>query len=121
MSQKYNISERTMREAVGAGYKLENYVEGRDYVRHKIRVGTRVAFRSDMLSSMEPKVAVMESKDHMMPLEQNSETIVSEVVVTRRHPNQRYVETTGGLIFVGGKPVKVGQKLKVRDQKLVLK
>lgn len=115
---KFGISENRMREVFGDAYRLESYVEGRDYVRHKIRVGTRVAFRSDILDG---QVAVVshDAPAPAQPPERSEQPGAAsdrqEVLVTRKYPNQRYVETTAGKVFVGGKTPKVGQTISVKN------
>lgn len=123
---KFSISEKKMREVLGAAYRLENYVEGRDYVRHKIRVGTRVAFRSDILDGHVAAVSDDTPAPAQLP-ERSEEPVAAndkldgEAVVTRKYPNPRYVETTVGKVFVGQKTPKVGQTINVKNGVMVVK
>ena len=110
-----------MKAVLGERYDLAAFEEGKDYKRYKIRVGTRVAFRNGILAELGGKPAER-SEPQAVPVKQSQPVEVErEVVVTRKYPNPRYVETTAGQVFVGGKPVKLGQKIRVRNNELVLR
>lgn len=139
---KYGVYEKEVKAVLGDKYDLLLFVEDVDYKRYKVKYGTRVAFRNGILEELRGPVVV--SNDTAAPIDapERSEPqvvgepqIVSEpqvqpvnvgeatrdAIVTQKYPNPRYVNTTIGRVFVGGKPVKVGQTIVVKDQVLVLK
>ena len=119
---KFGVYERAVKALLGDKYALEKFVEGVDYKRMRVRVGTRVMFRNDILESIGGErvmVSPAQLAEQSEPQKQGDE--VQEAVVTQRYPNPRYVNTTIGRVFVGGKPVKLGQKIRVRNSELVLK
>lgn len=121
---KFGVYEREVKELLGDKYALEKFVEGVDYKRLRIRVGTRVMFRNGILESLGGERVVVAPAQPAEQSEQQGQAtgdVLLEAVVTKRHPNPRYVNTTVGRVFVGGKPVKLGQKIFVKDQTLFLK
>lgn len=139
---KYGVYEKEVKAVLGDKYDLLSFVEGVDYKRYKVKYGTRVAFRNGILEELRGPVVV--SNDTIVPVDapERSEPqvvgesqVVSEpqvqsanvgeatrdAIVTQKYPNPRYVNTTIGRVFVGGKPVKVGQTIVVKDHILVLK
>lgn len=126
MRQKYQVSEKQMKEVFGDKWpdKLATLVKDVDYVERKCFKSVKRVYREDILASLETIVTASETivaAHKMEPVNQvDGGDLISEVVVTRRYPNPRYVETTGGKVFVGGKPVKVGQKILVKEQVMVL-
>jgi hypothetical protein len=122
---KFGVYEKEVKAVLGERYDLASFVEGTDYKRFKIRVGTRIAFRNGILEELGGKPAER-SEPQAAPVEvsepaEKKPVGLQEVIVTRKYPNPRYVETTGGQVFVGGKPVKLGQRIRVRNNELVLK
>jgi len=126
---KFGVYEKEVKAVLGERYDLAAFEEGKDYKRYKIRVGTRVAFRNGILAELGSKPAettVSVNGQEILdgsPVEKPSQPVEveREVVVTRKYPNPRYVETTAGQVFVGGKPVKLGQRIRVRNNELVLR
>lgn len=133
---KYGVYEKEVKAVLGDKYDLLSFVEDVDYKRYKVKYGTRVAFRNGILEELRGPVVV--SNDTIVPVdapERSESQVVSEpqvqpakvgeatrdAIVTQKYPNPRYVNTTIGRVFVGGKPVKVGQTIVVKDQTLVLK
>jgi hypothetical protein len=121
---KFGVYEKEVKALTGDNYDLGGFMEGLDYRKYKIRVGHRVMFRNGILEELGGKVAEQSEpqvKEEVKPAKAEKRGGIYEVVVTRKYPNPRYVETTGGQVFVGGKPVKLGQKIQVRNNELVLK
>jgi hypothetical protein len=121
---KFGVYEKEVKALTGDNYDLGKFVEGVDYRKYKIRVGHRVMFRNGILEELGGKVPEQSEpqvKEDVKPAKAEKRGGIYEVVVTRKYPNPRYVETTGGQVFVGGKPVKLGQKIQVRNNELVLK
>lgn len=120
---KFGVYEREVKALLGDKYALEKFVEGVDYKRLRIRVGTRVMFRNGILESLGGEQVMVAPAQPAEQSEQQGQATgdVLEAVVTQKHPNPRYVNTTVGRVFVGGKPVKLGQKIFVKDQALFLK
>jgi hypothetical protein len=119
---KFGVYERAVKALLGDKYALEKFVEGVDYKRMRVRIGTRVMFRNDILESIGGErvmVSPAQPAEQSEPQKQGDE--VQEAVVTQRYPNPRYVNTTIGRVFVGGKSVKLGQKIRVRNSELALK
>lgn len=133
---KYGVYEKEVKAVLGDKYDLLSFVEDVDYKRYKVKYGTRVAFRNGILEELRGPVVV--SDDTAAPVdapERSESQVVSEpqvqsanvgevtrdAIVTQKYPNPRYVNTTIGRVFVGGKPVKVGQTIVVKDHTLVLK
>lgn len=133
---KFGVYEKHVKALLGDKYDLASFVEGQDYKRFKTGYASRVAFRNGILEELGGKpaeTAVSSNSQEILdsspaqekPVEKVQKPSqpkgVYEVVVTRKYPNPRYVETTGGQVFVGGKPVKLGQRIRVRNNELVLK
>lgn len=122
---KFGVYEKQVRALLGERYDLASFVEGTDYKRFKTGYASRVMFRNGMLEELGGKPA--ERSEPQAELVETSEPAaqkpvgLQEVIVTRKYPNPRYVETTGGQVFVGGKPVKLGQRIQVCEGKLVIK
>lgn len=112
----FTVSDKLVRERYGAEFDLSKWVEGVDYVRRKAFKGERVVFRKGFLDS-EPCVVkcdpgveeVIQSKVDF------GGSGVYECKVTKMFPNQRYVGTDKGVVYVGKKPVKRGQILIAGD------
>lgn len=143
----FTVSCKLVRARYGAGYDLSKWVEGVDYVRRRAFSGERVVFRKGFLDeqggvSEAAEPAVGEGLDVVVkPVEEASSDLdqvlktqvlsqdeqisgsgVYECRVVKRFNNQRYVETdTQGVIYVGGKPVKLGQVITVSGGNLVLR
>lgn len=133
---KYGVYEKEVKAVLGDKYDLLSFVEDVDYKRYKVKYGTRVAFRNGILEELRGPVVVSDDTIVSVDAPERSEPqVVSEpqvqptkvaqatrdVIVTQKYPNPRYVNTTIGRVFVGGKPVKIGQTIVVKDQTLVLK
>jgi len=124
---KFGVYEKEVKALTGDNYDLGGFMEGVDYRKYKIRVGHRVMFRNGILEELGGKVAETNVSPNSQgildssPAKAEKRGGIYEVVVTKKYPNPRYVETTGGQVFVGGKPVKLGQKIQVRNNELVLK
>lgn len=119
---KFGVYEREVKQVLAGKYALEKFVEGVDYKRVRVRVGTRVMFRNSIWESLGVEEAVVspaQPAEQSEPQKQGDK--VQEAVVTQRYPNPRYVNTTIGRVFVGGKSVKLGQKIRVRNSELLLK
>lgn len=128
MRQKYQVSEKQMKEVFGDKWpaKLATLVKGEDYVERKCFSAFKRVFRADILDSLETKVGMSDTivaVDKLEPaLDQVDERdMTRRAVVTQRYPNPRYVNTTVGKVFVGGKPVKLGQSILVRCGVLVMR
>ncbi len=122
---KFGVYEKQVRALLGERYDLASFVEGTDYKRFKTGYASRVMFRNGMFEELGGKPAER-SEPQAAPVETSEPAAqkpvgLQEVIVTRKYPNPRYVETTGGQVFVGGKPVKLGQRIRVRNNELVLK
>lgn len=121
---KFGVYEKQVKALLGDKYDLASFVEGVDYKRFKTGYASRVAFRNGILEELggKPAETIVSQQVQEKPVEKEQKSVgLQEVVVTRKYPNPRYVETTGGQVFVGGKPVKLGQKIRVRNNELVLK
>lgn len=121
---KFGVYEKQVKALLGERYDLASFVEGVDYKRFKTGYASRVAFRNGILEELggKPAETIVSQQVEQKPVEKEQKPVgLQEVVVTRKYPNPRYVETTGGQVFVGGKPVKLGQKIRVRNNELVLK
>jgi hypothetical protein len=119
---KFGVYEREVKQVLAGKYALEKFVEGVDYKRVRVRVGTRVMFRNSIWESLGVEQAVVSPAQPAEQSElQKQGDEIQEAVVTQRYPNPRYVNTTIGRVFVGGKPVKLGQKIRVRNSELALK
>lgn len=121
---KFVVFEKAVKLLMGAQYDLAKFVEGVDYRRVKIRVGTRVMFRSNILEDLVERGVLEQRAELPAETVRQSEQPVqraAEAIVTQRYPNPRYVNTTVGRVFVGGKPVKLGQRIQVCEGKLVIK
>jgi hypothetical protein len=130
---KFGVYEKQVRALLGERYDLASFVEGTDYKRFKTGYASRVMFRNGMLEELGGKPAetnvspnsqgILDSSPvQEKTVEKEQKPVgLQEVIVTRKYPNPRYVETTGGQVFVGGKPVKLGQRIRVRNNELVLK
>lgn len=134
MRQKYQVSEKQMREVFGDKWpaKLATLVKGEDYVERKCFSAFKRVFRADILDSLETKVGMSDTivaVDKLEPVLESDMTLAQvderdmtrRAVVTQRYPNPRYVNTTVGKVFVGGKPVKLGQSILVRCGVLVMR
>lgn len=124
---KFGIYEKAVKELLGEKYRIEMFVEGRDFVRHKIRVGTRVMFRNGILEELAAGKGSVQVATETPERSECQDEVVGvterdgEAIVTQRYPNPRYVNTTVGRVFVGGKPVKLGQRIRVCEGKLVIR
>lgn len=124
---KFGVYEKHVKALLGDKYDLASFVEGKDYKRFKTGYASRVAFRNGILEELggKPADTAVSQQAEQKPVEKEQKPSqpkgVYEVVVTRKYPNPRYVETTAGQVFVGGKPVKLGQRIRVRNNELVLK
>jgi len=121
---KFGVYEKQVKALLGERYDLASFVEGTDYKRFKTGYASRVMFRNGMLEELggKPADTAVSQQVQEKPVEKEQKPVgMQEVVVTRKYPNPRYVETTGGQVFVGGKPVKLGQRIRVRNNELVLK
>jgi hypothetical protein len=125
---KFGVYEKQVRALLGERYDLASFVEGTDYKRFKTGYASRVMFRNGMLEELGGKPAETNVSPNSQEILDSSPAPAAqkpvglqEVIVTKKYPNPRYVETTGGQVFVGGKPVKLGQKIRVRNNELVLK
>jgi hypothetical protein len=119
---KFGVYEREVKQVLAGKYALEKFVEGVDYKRVRVRVGTREMFRNSIWESLGVEQAVVSPAQPAEQSElQKQGDEIQEAVVTQRYPNPRYVNTTIGRVFVGGKPVKLGQKIRVRNSELALK
>jgi hypothetical protein len=135
MRQKYQVSEKQMREVFGAKWpaKLATLVKDVDYVERKCFNTFKRVYREDILASLETIVQAAETivavdklepeqaSDLASPSSDLSKDRAVHARITKCYPNPRYVETTVGKVFVGGKRVKVGQTILVRGACLVLK
>ena len=113
MKPKFTIFEKAVKERDGESYSLENYKENYDYVRRAVRYGTRVIFRDTILEAVSQPVIdqVGEATDMVA---------VQKCKITRMYPNPRIVDTDKGRVFVGGRPVKLGQTILVKDNTMVM-
>lgn len=117
MKPKFTIFEKAVKERDGESYSLENYKENYDYVRRAVRYGTRVIFRDTILEDTAKDVIWhVEVKKEAKP--KSGE--VQKQVITRMYPNPRIVDTDKGRVFVGGRPVKLGQTILVKDSTMVM-
>jgi hypothetical protein len=127
MRQKYQVSEKQMREVFGDKWpaKLATLVKDVDYVERRCFKSVKRVYREDILASLETIVAASETIVAAHKLEPGLDQVdtgdlASQAVVTQRYPNPRYVNTTVGKVFVGGKAVKLGQKILVKEGKMVV-
>jgi hypothetical protein len=145
----FTVSCKLVRARYGAGYDLAKWVEGVDYVRRKAFSGERVVFRKGFLDepggvseassvaevtghscSVSPREAESSDLEQVLKTQvvdqvdgevQTCGSGVYECRVVKRFKNQRYVETdTQGVVYVGGKAVKLGQMIAVSGGNLVL-
>lgn len=131
MTQKYQLSEKKIKEVYGDKFeeKLKLLKEGLDYLKIKDRRcvdGFKRVYRDDLLDSLEKKVGVEEdnAKIDVVPvkLSEQDDVIFTEEV-ENIFPNTRYVRVKSGkIIFVGGKGtiLKRGQKINYRRDALFL-
>lgn len=117
LKHRFTIFEKQVKERDGELYSLENYKENYDYVRRAVRYGTRVIFRDTILEDT--------AKDVIWHVEVKKEAKlksgeVQKQVITRMYPNPRIVDTDKGRVFVGGRPVKLGQTILVKDSTMVM-
>jgi hypothetical protein len=121
----YTITERMMRDRLGAAYDPEDYREGEHYVRRKAFKGERRMYRKDIFevvgdvpvqveeAAIQAPIQVAgdgsgiqpEGKQEAPEAAVGVDTGVYRCRVTRTYPNTRYVETDRGRVFVGGKGV----------------
>lgn len=134
MSNKFTVTEAHVRERDGESYYLGNYKEGEDYVFRKCFKSYKRMFRSDILGATnEQSLAVEEpkqvSEEATEQLEEQPEVSVAtrnvaqECKITRLYPNQRWVETDKGRVFVGlkGNKLRVNQVISVLNGELSTK
>jgi hypothetical protein len=131
MTQKYELSEKKVKEVYGDQFedKLKLFKEGLDYLKLKDKRcvgGFKRVYRIDLLDSLEKKVGLEEdnAKIDVVPakLSEQDEVIFTEEV-ENIFPNSRYVRTKSGkTIFVGGKGLilRRGQKINCKGSNLFL-
>lgn len=134
MSIKFTVTENEVRSRDGESYHLGNYKEGEDYVSRKCFKSYKRMFREDILggaaseqasvAALEEVVEVMsESKQPEQVQEEPARDQVHQCKIKRLYPNQRWVETDKGRVFVGlkGTTLRVNQIINVQNGELVTK
>jgi hypothetical protein len=120
MSKKFTVAEADVRERDGEAYSVDSYKEGEDYVQRKCFKSYKRVFRSDILGATNEESSVVEEQP------QASAPVAGEIQeckIKRLYPNQRWVETDKGKVFVGlkGTTLRVGQLINVLNGELVVK
>ena len=138
MTIKYTLSEKTVKEHLGAAYNPLRYKQDADYIERKAFRGIRRIYRSDLLdgtlpsevaeqSAPEPQVDVsaqvvqVEAPRVTQPVQS---AVSVEQKIVRLYPNRRWVQTDKEeQVFVGlkGLNLKCGQIIRVKNKTLCIR
>lgn len=135
MTIKYTLSEKTVKEHLGAAYKPLSYKLNEDYIERKCFKSFKRIYRSDLLDGTLPGEAVEQSApkpqvDAPAQVEaprvtQPVQSAVSvEQKIVRLYPNRRWVQTDKEeQVFVGlkGLNLKCGQIIRVKNKTLCIR
>jgi hypothetical protein len=124
MSKKFTVAEADVRERDGEAYSIDSYKEGEDYVQRKCFKSYKRVFRSDILGATNEESSVVEEQPQASePVSVLVAGEMQECKIKRLYPNQRWVETDKGRVFVGlkGTTLRVGQLINVLNGELVVK
>lgn len=144
---KFKVSDKLVKARDGASFDINNYVEGVDYVSRRAFKGVKRVFRENILDASSLKCnlsedhsgestdmialtvvdpSLVEHKQDKPPIIIRPASIdytIRQARVTKKHANQRYVETdTLGKVFVGhkGNQIKLNQFIPVQNGSLFL-
>lgn len=126
---KYTLSEKTVKEHLGATYRPLAYKLGEDYIERKCFKSFKRIYRSDLLDGTlrveetpEP-VTVEEWRAKVTPVPEPQQLLASdeatEQTIVMLYPNSRWVKTNvEDKVFVGarGFSFRKGQKIRVKNK-----
>ena len=130
---KYTLSEKTVKEHLGATYKPTSYKLGEDYIERKCFKSFKRIYRSDLLDGtlrveepVEQSVTVEEWRAEVPPVVTPSalhnESTQQKIVYL--YPNKRWVRTdVEDMVFVGMKGLnfRQGQHIWVKNKTLCIR
>lgn len=131
---KYTLSEKTVKQHLGATYRPTSYKLGEDYIERKCFKSFKRIYRSDLLDGTLPgEVAEQEpADDHIgystkmvtdpQPLPVSDVSTQQKIVYL--YPNKRWVRTdVEDMVFVGMKGVnfRQGQQIWVKNKTLCIR
>ena len=131
---KYTLSEKTVKQHMGATYRPTSYKLGEDYIERKCFKSFKRIYRSDLLDGTLPgEVAEQEpADDHIgystkmvtdpQPLPVSDVSTQQKIVYL--YPNKRWVRTdVEDMVFVGMKGVnfRQGQQIWVKNKTLCIR
>ena len=130
---KYTLSEKTVKEHLGATYKPTSYKLGEDYIERKCFKSFKRIYRSDLLDGtlrveepVEQPVTVEEWRAEVPPVVAPSalhnESTQQRIVYL--YPNKRWVRTdVEDMVFVGMKGLnfRQGQHIWVKNKTLCIR
>lgn len=133
---KHTLSEKTVKQHLGAAYKPTSYKLGEDYIERKCFKSFKRIYRSDLLDGTlacevaeqeapveEPATVTVESpvtEPRCIPI--NNESVQQKIVYL--YPNNRWVRTdVEDMVFVGMKGVnfRQGQRIWVKNKTLCIR
>ena len=131
---KYTLSEKTVKEHLGATYRPLAYKLGEDYIERKCFKSFKRIYRSDLLDGTlrveetpEP-VTVEDWRAKVTPVPEPQQLPVSdeatEQTIIMLYPNSRWVKTNvEDKVFVGtrGFNFRKGQKIRVKNKTICIK
>jgi len=131
---KYTLSEKTVKEHLGATYRPLAYKLGEDYIERKCFKSFKRIYRSDLLDgtlrveeTAEP-VTVEDWRAKVTPVPEPQQLSVSdeatEQTIIMLYPNSRWVKTNvEDKVFVGtrGFNFRKGQKIRVKNKTICIK
>lgn len=135
MTIKYTLSEKTVKEHLGAAYKPLLYKLNEDYIERKCFKSFKRIYRNDLLdgtlpgeaaeqSAPEPQVNVPAQVEAPRVTQPVQSAVSVEQKIVRLYPNRRWVQTDKEeQVFVGlkGLNLKCGQIIRVKNKTLCIR
>ena len=140
MTIKYTLSEKTVKEHLGAAYKPLSYKLNEDYIELKCFKSFKRIYRSDLLdgtlpgeaaetpsiayADIAPQVDVPAQVEAPRVTQPVQSAVSVEQKIVRLYPNRRWVQTDKEeQVFVGlkGLNLKCGQIIRVKNKTLCIR